>query len=388
MNLVFFTLDLLQNYLFRKRRVTKATLINFFVDSLYFFVYVCRYIFDLLLKNILRNVYIFRSIYIMTNIDSHSSTPLVTVITASFCLIKNGRKNALAQNIQSVQNQTYKNIEHLVIDGASTDGTIELLNQYRQKGMINYYSEPDNGIYDAMNKGILKAKGKYVVCLNSDDFYCSPYAVEHLVAKAESENADAAYSNARRIRPENQELIKRWCGSDHFSPWKSYFPCHQTFLIKTDVMKELGLYDLDYKVSADNNFLLRMVVHNKKFAYVNEDLVSFRDGGFSSDHAQTGRHDRLVGLYTEFGKNYGLTLEDCGYLLDNRFLSLPSEKAVQLGHKLKRPEWVADYFHLLTKHLSPNKNKDAATQPSQPVKKNNQLNKSNCLIKNESKGRD
>lgn len=324
----------------------------------------------------------------MTNIDSHSSTPLVTVITASFCLIKNGRKNTLSQNIQSVQNQTYKNIEHLVIDGASTDGTIELLNQYRQKGLINYYSEPDNGIYDAMNKGILKAKGKYVVCLNSDDFYCSPYAVEHLVAKAESENADAVYSNARRIRPENQEVIKRWCGSDHFSPWKSYFPCHQTFLIKTDVMKELGLYDLDYKVSADNNFLLRMVIHNKKFAYVDEDLVSFRDGGFSNGHVQTGLHDRLMGLYTEFGKDYGLTLEDCGYLLDNRFLSLPSEEAVQLGHKLKRPEWVADYFHLLAKHLSLNKNKDTATQPSQPVEKNNQLNKSNCLIKNELKGRD
>lgn len=288
----------------------------------------------------------------MEHKTQNTLTPLVTIITASFCLIKNGRKDFLAQNIQSVQNQTYKNIEHIVIDGASTDGTLELLEYYQNQGAIKYYSEPDKGIYDAMNKGILKANGKYVVCLNSDDFYCSDRALEYLVSQAEAENADACYANARRIHPGTQELIKRWCGSDHFSPWKSYFPCHQTFLIKTDVMKELGLYDLSYKVSADNNFLLRMVQHNKKFTYVDKDVISFRDGGFSKSHSQIGRQDRVTGLYAEYGQFHGLTLSDCSNLIGNHFLTLPSEDAIQLGRKLEKKEWIEDYFNQLTSGLS------------------------------------
>lgn len=291
----------------------------------------------------------------MNNKKQHSSEPLVTVITASFNLIKNGRKDFLLQNIQSIQNQTYKRIEHLVIDGASTDGTRELLEEYQNQGVIKYYSESDKGIYDAMNKGILKAAGKYVVCLNSDDFYCTPYALKYLIDQAEAENADACYANAKRIHPKSQIIIKSWLGKDHFSPWKSYFPCHQTFLIKTDVMKELGLYNLSYKVSADNNFLLRMVEHNKKFTYIDRDIVSFRDGGFSNSHTQISLQERINGLYTEYGQFHGLTLSDCQHLVDNRFLSLPLEDAIRLGHKLEKKEWIEDYFKQLTVYLSHNK---------------------------------
>jgi glycosyltransferase involved in cell wall biosynthesis len=128
-----------------------------------------------------------------------------------------------------VQNQTYKNIEHIVIDGASTDGTLDLLKEYQEKGWIKYYSEPDRGIYDALNKGIERANGKYVVCLNSDDFYCDNRAVEYLVKRAESVGADAVYGDAIRVRPDDLSVMHYWSGRETFYPLFSSCPCHQTF---------------------------------------------------------------------------------------------------------------------------------------------------------------
>ena len=97
--------------------------------------------------------------------------PKVTVITATYNLIKNGREKSFRQCVESVHHQTYKNIEHLIIDGASTDGTLELIAEYEKKGWLRCVSEPDKGMADAMNKGIQKASGEYVIILISDDYY-------------------------------------------------------------------------------------------------------------------------------------------------------------------------------------------------------------------------
>ena len=94
----------------------------------------------------------------------------VTVITVVYNLVKSGRVKYFKQMLQSVRNQTYKNIEHIVMDGKSTDGTLNLLDKYQKKGYIKYYSEKDNGPYDAMNKGITKAESNYIVILHSDDY--------------------------------------------------------------------------------------------------------------------------------------------------------------------------------------------------------------------------
>lgn len=103
--------------------------------------------------------------------QKNESTPLVTVITATYNLIENKRAKFIIQCLESVHNQHYSNIEHIVIDGASNDGTLSLLREYESQGWIKLFSEPDAGIYDAMNKGILKASGKYISILNSDDFF-------------------------------------------------------------------------------------------------------------------------------------------------------------------------------------------------------------------------
>ena len=284
-----------------------------------------------------------------------SSQPLVTIVTATYNLIKQGRKNWFIQNLESVRSQTYSNIEHIIIDGASTDGTLEILEEYQNKGWIKYYSEPDAGIYDAMNKGILKAKGKYVVCLNSDDFYCEKHAVEWLVMKAEETDADACYGNAYVVDPNSLKIKRYWEGKTTIAPWRSAWPCHQTFLIKTEVMKELGLYDLKYKFSADNNFLLRLWQHNKKFTEISAYIVSFREGGISSIYVRESDQDQIDGLFSEYGQYHGLTRLDVSRLYGFNFLKIPLQEAILLGAKLVNTgeqNWVKEYFSRLLSRVS------------------------------------
>lgn len=286
--------------------------------------------------------------------------PMVTIITPSFNLIKGGREKTFVQNIESVQKQTYKNIEHIVIDGASKDGTLEILEKYRQKGMIKYYSEPDKGIYDAMNKGILKANGKYVVCLNSDDCYCNEKAIEWLVSKAEETDADVAYGNTLRVSAKDETVKEVWNGKQTFYPLFGSMPCHQSIMVKTDVMKELGLYDLRYRVSSDNNFMVKMVQHNKKFVHVNANIVVFHDGGFSDSHLGLSEDERIQGFYKEYGQYHNLTTMDCFNLFGYRYLQLPSDEAILLGCKIDNPDWQNEYFKKLTANQGTVRGNDAS----------------------------
>lgn len=282
--------------------------------------------------------------------DKKANTPLVTVITASYNLIKGGRRDWFIQNMESVRHQTYKNIEHIVIDGASSDGTLDLLKEYQDKGWIKYYSEPDKGIYDAINKGIKRAKGKYVVFLNSDDFYCDNRAVEYLVKRAESTNADAVYGNAVRVKPNDLSVMNYWPGKENFENLFCSCPCHQTLLVKIDVMKQLGMYDIKYKVCADSIFMIRMLEHNKKLSGLDVNIVNFRDGGFSSSNKELEMSERINGLYSEYGRVHGLTRYDCVKLCGFSFLNLPLPQAIALGAKLDRSDWSKAYFTKLIQH--------------------------------------
>ena len=296
-----------------------------------------------------------------------NNQPLVTIVTPTFNLIKSNRKNTVQQMMESVHNQTYPNIEHLMIDGASTDGTLNLLKEYKQKGWINYYSKPDKGLYDGINKGILKAKGKYVVILNSDDFYCDNHAIEWLVAKAESTGVDACYGDAIRVNPQTLEVMNYWNGKDNFLPIFGSAACHQTFLIKTEVMKELGLYNLEYKVSADNNFFVKMLAHDKKFASVNREIIHFRDGGFSNSHFMLSEQERTDGIYEEYCKKYGLTKYDAYQLFGYKYLSLPLNEAINLGSRLLEPKWIYSYFSKLIEYNKSQSSQVSVTQTTTTV---------------------
>lgn len=299
-----------------------------------------------------------------------SAQPLVTIVTVTYNLIKQGRKDWFIQNLESVRSQTYPNIEHIIIDGASTDGTLEILKEYQNKGWIKYYSEPDSGIYDAMNKGILKAKGKYVVFLNSDDYYCENHAVEWLVMKAEETDADTVCASANPLK--NEKTVTFWPASNTRNLLFGDMACHQTFLTRVDVMKELGLYDLKYETSSDTAFMYKMLNADKKFVTIDPAIVCYRLGGASYD-ASAVETDVKNSLYEAYGQYHRLTPYDCNQLVRYHFLDLPIDKALDLGVKLvntRRSEWVREYFsQLLKKHKSKEKSLSVNVIPNVASKK-------------------
>lgn len=273
-----------------------------------------------------------------------------TIITATFNLIESGRKDTFIQCIESIHNQTYKNIEHIVIDGASTDGTLDLLKEYAQKGWFTYISEPDKGIYDAMNKGIQKATGDYIAFINSDDYYCSRDAVKDSMQALDKENADFSYANAYILRGSKME---DWIGTLSKVPF-SNFPCHQTMFVRTSVLKKFGGFDTQRVELADNIVTLKLISENYKSVYLDKFIIHFRAGGFSAN-----LQEKVIKIYPEIftkllGKKYGLTQEDAQHLINHTYTheitqskTFSIEDALKLGSKLPFDSWRVQYFNML-----------------------------------------
>jgi len=273
--------------------------------------------------------------------------PRVTIVTITFNLRKVGRKEYFRQCLESVHSQTYEDIEHIIIDGASTDGTIDLIKEYADKGWIKYISEPDKGMYDAMNKGIEMAKGKYIAFLNSDDFYNSKSAVELSINALEATKSDYSFADTQGIDSAIDKLVDIWHGNINLIPFGRHY-CHQSMFIKKDILKELGGFDISYKVSADSDLMIKLVVLGKEYIYLPEVIVSYRSGGVSNQHILQTRKDHSKAFYKHIGKNMGLTLDDCFSIWN---FSLFEERNIfyclRVGEKLKREEWKKEFsLHL------------------------------------------
>jgi len=265
-------------------------------------------------------------------------TPLVTIITASFNLIKGNREDMIQQCIESVKTQTYKAIEHIIIDGASTDGTLELLQNYEKQGDVRVYSEPDKGIYDAMNKGIKHAKGEYIAFLNSDDYYCDVNAIYDVVNGLTKTKADYAFGNAIFISEESgKELFVRK-GNIHMMPFEMPY-IHQTHVVRTDAMRALKGFDLSYPAAADYDVVLRLYKEGYTHCAVDKTYAAFRLGGFSSEAEAThqSHYDCALSFFTHFGKKLGFSFNECKDLWYFKFLATqPKEYQTIILAKLSK----------------------------------------------------
>jgi len=205
-----------------------------------------------------------------------NSHPLVSVITVVL-----NREKTLEQAIQSVINQGYPNIEYIIIDGGSTDRSVEIIEKY--SGRIAYWvSETDNGIYNAMNKGVRMANGDIIGLVNADDFYF-PDTIAKVVETFQTEgNIDIVHGN--------QVTINDYDEFSHFRIMKPRFSqirskpsiFHPTCFVKKKVYNSIGIFDESYRVVADYDFLLRAVENNSVFHYINHSITGFRSGGISS----------------------------------------------------------------------------------------------------------
>jgi glycosyltransferase involved in cell wall biosynthesis len=205
---------------------------------------------------------------------SSPGCPLITIITIVF-----NRARYLEQAMLSVLNQTYNNIEYIIIDGGSTDGTMEIIEKYNDR--LDYWvSEPDNGIYHAINKGIRLAGGEIIGLLNSDDFYF-PMTIQLLVEKAIGKRSCIWYGKQMRF-----EEYDNFCHFYYQEPildkmfeHPSIF--HPSTFVHRQVYEDIGLFEENYKVIADYDFLLRALKQKTDFYYLDEVLTGFRSGGIS-----------------------------------------------------------------------------------------------------------
>lgn len=186
--------------------------------------------------------------------------------------------------INSVLNQSYKDVEYIVIDGASTDGTIEIVQSYGDK--IKFISEKDNGLYDAMNKGIRMATGDVVGILNSDDFYASDKILQIVADEFLKGNIDSVYANLEYIDANDpKRVIRYWrskkCQEGLFR--SGWHPAHPTFFVKKEIYEKYGVFDLSFKIAADYELMLRFFEKCKiTSSYVDEVFVKMRIGGESN----------------------------------------------------------------------------------------------------------
>lgn len=207
----------------------------------------------------------------------------VSVITVCY-----NRKATIKQSINSVLDQDYPDIEYIIIDGNSSDGTQSIIESYSDK-ITHYISEPDKGMYDAINKGLKIATGDIIGLMHSDDVFYDRSVVSKIVNTfLMSATADAVYGNGIYVTNDAKEKIVRnkIGGEYNFKKLKSgWLPLHPTVYIKKSIIEKYGNYSLDFKIASDTEFLLRYLFKHKiNIVYMNEYVVKMKMGGMSTDY--------------------------------------------------------------------------------------------------------
>jgi glycosyltransferase involved in cell wall biosynthesis len=218
----------------------------------------------------------------------------ISIITVSY-----NSAATIEQTILSVVEQTYANIEYIVIDAQSSDGTLAIIEKYKDR-ISKVVSEKDNGLYDALNKGIDLASGDVIGILHSDDFYLNNQVIKKYADLFSKENCDAVYSDLYYVDKFNTDQIVRKWKSGNFSSKlfvNGWMPPHPTFFVKKQIYNQYGKFNLDFKTAADYELMLRFIEKNKiKLTYLPEYTIKMRVGGKSNvslqNRIKANREDR------------------------------------------------------------------------------------------------
>lgn len=203
--------------------------------------------------------------------------------------------------IESILGQTHSDLEYIVVDGKSTDGTVELIQSYGDR-ISRFVSEPDRGLYDAMNKGIGLATGEVIGFLNADDMYRHKDVVRHIVRRFAETGVDGVYSDMLYVARNDLSKIKRYWASGTYKHgdflW-GWMPGHLSFFARKQVYNQYGLFRLDLKSAADYELMLRFIHKNRiSLAYLHETTIIMREGGVSNanlrNRVRANQEDRMA----------------------------------------------------------------------------------------------
>ena len=208
----------------------------------------------------------------------------VSIITSCY-----NRAATIRSAIESVLAQDYNDIEFIVVDGSSTDGSLDIIREYADRISV-IISEPDHGMYEAINKGIRVATGEIIGLLHSDDFFYDNGVIGRIVERMKRTHADFLYGDGLFVNPDNtNKVVRNWIGGG-YRLWKvrhGWLPLHPTCYIRRDVMMRQGLYNESYKIAADSDLLVRyLLTGGLTVTYLNEYIVRMRMGGLSTDSAK------------------------------------------------------------------------------------------------------
>ena len=229
----------------------------------------------------------------------------VSIITSCY-----NRAQTIQGAIESVLAQDYPDIEFIVVDGASKDGSVEtiksMMDDGRWKKTWKFISEPDHGMYEAINKGIRMATGDIIGLVHSDDFLYDNHVISDVVKRFEETNADFVYGDGVFVNAnDTNKPVRNWIGGAYHR-WKvrlGWLPLHPTCYIRRDVMAREGLYDESFKIAADTDLLVRYLYKARlNVAYMHRRIIRMRMGGLSTDSQKRRQMwDEDVRLYTAHG---------------------------------------------------------------------------------------
>jgi glycosyltransferase len=217
----------------------------------------------------------------------------ITIITATY-----NSGATVRDTLKSIAAQSHPDIEHLVIDGLSRDNTLDIVKEFPHVARV--VSGKDDGIYDAMNKGLMLATGEVIGILNSDDFYTSEKVLEKVAAAFEDSSVEAVYGDLQYVKQDDVNTVTRTWKAGKYKKGQFHFgwmPPHPTFFVRSNLYRKAGLFNTSLRSSADYELMLRMLVkYHANVCYIPEVLVKMRDGGMSNaslgNRLRANREDR------------------------------------------------------------------------------------------------
>ncbi|MGL5937480.1 MAG: glycosyltransferase family 2 protein [Phocaeicola sp.] len=239
--------------------------------------------------------------------SSNAVTPLFSIVTVTY-----NAEKVLERTLRSVAEQSYGRIEHLLIDGNSTDGTLELIRRY-QNQFTQVVSEPDRGIYDAMNKGIRQSTGDYICFLNAGDTFHSPNTLQEIatslstktsLARADGQLPDILYGDTAIVDEKGAFLYMRRLRPPKVLTWKSFkkgmLVCHQAFFVRR-TLAQTELYDLTYRFSADFDWCIRLMKRAVGFHFTELTLVDYLNEGMTTRNHKASLKERFHIMCHHYG---------------------------------------------------------------------------------------